>query len=113
VPEPIAATKDNPGCRVLICEGEKDADTVVKLGYVATCSPFGALKWRAEYSKYFTGCDVVIIEDNDERGRQHAHRVAASVKKFARSVRIVSMPDGVKGLTELYERENKNEQSNT
>jgi hypothetical protein len=41
LPDLIAATKSNPGCRVLIPEGEKDVMTAVGLGYVATCN------WRS------------------------------------------------------------------
>jgi putative DNA primase/helicase len=103
LPELIAATRANPGCRVLIPEGEKDVMTAVGLGYVATCNPMGALKWKAEYSPYLKGCDVVVIADNDARGRQHAYQVAASVRPHAKLVRILSMPGGHKDLTAWFE----------
>jgi hypothetical protein len=35
---------------VLVAEGEKDVLNLVKLGFVATCNPMGAGKWRSEYS---------------------------------------------------------------
>jgi putative DNA primase/helicase len=108
LPELIAAATANPGCQVLIPEGEKDVTTLVNLGYVATCNPMGALKWRDEYSKYLKGCDVVVIEDNDERGKEHAFQVAASVRPHARRARILSMPAGYKDITawvEAQERE--------
>jgi hypothetical protein len=100
LPELIAATESNPGCRVLIPEGEKDVMTAVGLGYVATCNPMGALKWKDEYSKYLKGCDVVVIADKDARGNQHASQVAASVRPHAKLVRVLSMPDGHKDLTD-------------
>ena len=60
----------------------------------------GALKWKDEYSKYLKGCDVVVIADKDARGNQHASQVAASVRPHAKLVRVLSMPDGHKDLTD-------------
>jgi DNA primase len=36
---------------VCVAEGEKDADNLAKLGFVATTNPLGAGKWRDEYSE--------------------------------------------------------------
>jgi hypothetical protein len=77
LPELIAATKE-PGAQVFATEGEKDVETAQELGLVATCNPFGALKWKDEYSLLLTGCDVIVSEDNDDRGRKHATKVARS-----------------------------------
>ena len=87
LPELIAATK-LPGTIVFIMEGEKDVETARGLGLTATCNPFGALKWRNEYSAWLTGCDVVVCQDNDEVGRNHAAKVVASVQRYAQRVRI-------------------------
>jgi hypothetical protein len=104
LPQLIAAP---PGSRIAITEGEKDADSAVAaLGLVATCNPCGALKWMGEYSVFLNGHHAVIFEDNDERGRRHARLVAASVGEYALSVKVVSMPYGVKDLTELVARKN-------
>lgn len=35
---------------VIVCEGEKDADTLMNMGFVATTCPMGAKKWRPEYN---------------------------------------------------------------
>ena len=40
---------------VFVVEGEKDADSLVKLGLVATTSPMGAGKWRNEYADFLRG----------------------------------------------------------
>lgn len=77
---------------VLICEGEKDVDIACSLGFVATCNPDGALKWRDEFSPHLAGRNVVIIPDNDERGREHARKVAASVRVVAGSLKVVELP---------------------
>ncbi len=85
---------------IIICEGEKDCDNVLaalKGKEIATTTNFdGAGKWRNEDSVYFAGKQVVIVADNDEIGRKHAERVAASVYPHATGIRIFNPP----GLTE-------------
>src|SRR5215471_9060406 len=61
------------------------------MGLLATTNPGGAGKWRLEYSKYLTGFDVVLLPDNDDAGRQHAHHVAQCLRDNAASVRIVEL----------------------
>lgn len=84
---------------VLVVEGEKDALTLVSLGFVATCNPMGAGKWRKEYSDQLAGKHVVIFPDNDEPGQKHARDVAASLTGKAASVRLGHVPVG-KDVTE-------------
>ncbi|MGD1095116.1 MAG: VapE domain-containing protein [Bryobacteraceae bacterium] len=79
---------------VLVVEGEKDALKLVDLGYIATCNPMGAGKWRPEYSEQLAGKNVVIFPDNDEPGEAHALRVAQSLGARAASVRIARVPIG-------------------
>jgi hypothetical protein len=83
---------------VLVCEGEKDCETARKFGFVATCNPGGAGKWRDEYSESLRGKDVRIIPDNDPPGIVHALQIAQSLYLEARSVKIVNLP--VKDLSE-------------
>src|ERR1700685_1904044 len=84
---------------VVIVEGEKDVLTLVGLGFVATCNPMGAGKWREEYSVQLAGKHVLIFPDNDEPGQKHARDVAASLDGKAASVRIGCVPTG-KDVTE-------------
>lgn len=81
---------------VFICEGEKDCDTLAKIGLTATCNPMGAGKWRSEFNQYFRGKDVVILPDNDKPGHDHADNVARNVSEVAKSVKVVNLP----GLSE-------------
>jgi putative DNA primase/helicase len=76
---------------VFICEGEKDVETLVKNGLIATCNPHGAGKWLDEYSKSFEGLNCVILPDNDDPGRKHAEQVANSIFGKALTVRVLEL----------------------
>lgn len=82
-----------PGSQVFIVEGEKDADNLVGLGLIATCNPMGAGKWRPYYTPYLRGHHVVIIQDADHAGREHAKKVSGVLLGIAASVRVLEMPD--------------------
>ncbi|MDE5583598.1 MAG: hypothetical protein K2J08_07830 [Ruminococcus sp.] len=75
---------------VFIVEGEKDVETMERLGYIATTSPNGAgSKWKPKYTPLFRGFDVVILADNDEVGLKYAIHMAENVTQTARSVKLV------------------------
>lgn len=77
---------------VYIVEGEKDADSIMKLcGELATCNPMGAGKWKSSYSELLRGLNCIILPDNDEAGAQHAQMVYDSLKGIANKVRIVNL----------------------
>lgn len=77
---------------VLIVEGEKDADALSKLGYVATCNSGGAGKWPVEFGRYFRGRRCCVIPDNDASGQAHAALVAGSLMMYGvASVRILQL----------------------
>ncbi len=90
LPELIAAVKAR--YTVFVAEGEKDVDHLRAAGIDATCNSGGAGKWRASFSKYFEGANVVIVPDHDAPGRAHAEQVAANLGPVAKSVRIVALP---------------------
>jgi len=64
---------------VFIVEGEKDATTLTRLGFLSVCSPFGSTDWHDEYSEALRGRPVIICPDNDEPGRSYAKSVAGSL----------------------------------
>lgn len=97
LPEVEAAIK--AGKPVILCEGEKDCDTLAGLGYTATTSPMGAGKWHCgDYAKSLKGAQLYIIPDNDDVGRAHAQAVAQSAVKAAESVRILDLTQGCQEL---------------
>lgn len=79
--------------RVFVVEGEKDADRLAKLGFIATTNAGGAGKWKPEFSAFFRGRHVIILPDDDEAGRRHADSVARSIHGTAASVRMLCLPN--------------------
>ena len=78
---------------VMVVEGEKDVDSLAKLGIAATCNAGGAGKWKPAHAAHLKGGDVVIIPDNDAAGQNHAESVAASLVGIAKRIRILQLPD--------------------
>ncbi|MBN9547112.1 MAG: AAA family ATPase [Alphaproteobacteria bacterium] len=77
-----------------ICEGEKDADTLSALGFLATTNPGGAENWDPDLNKWFKKRHRIFIqEDNDAAGRMFSRDVALNVSPHAIAVRIVPYPD--------------------
>lgn len=89
LPELIEA---DPAALVVVVEGEKDVDRLRSLGFVSTCNPMGAGKWRAEYASDLKGRRVAILPDNDKAGRDHAQDVSRSLVGVAAEVKVVELP---------------------
>jgi 5S rRNA maturation endonuclease (ribonuclease M5) len=101
LPEVIAAVA--AGRTVYITEGEKDAESIRALGYVATTSPMGAGKWRDEYGEVFRGAKVIIVIDRDDPGRKHAETVKANLVKHGAEAIFVLQPKRGKDVTDHLE----------
>jgi AAA domain/Toprim-like len=86
LPDVIAADE------VYICEGEKDADSVTRLGLTATTNAGGAGKWTEDLNRWFEGKKVRVLQDNDEPGREHAREVLKNLTGTAREINIVAVP---------------------
>ena len=54
---------------VYLPEGEKDVETLIAFGLVATTNSGGAKNWRQDHAEALRGRDVVITIDNDPAGR--------------------------------------------
>ena len=93
------------GKPVYVVEGEKDVETLERLGHVATCNPGGAGKWREGYSRRLAGADVIILPDNDSKGndytgQNHAYDVAIKLRNLAKRVRLVDIKEACPELPE-------------
>jgi hypothetical protein len=108
LPALIAAVK--VGQLVLVCEGEKDSNSAVRLGYAATTMPGGINKWHKEFDEFFRGADVVVVSDNDANGEGQAHagKIARRLSGIATRVRSIMFP--VKDLTWWVEAGGTHEQ---
>lgn len=85
---------------VICAEGEKDCDTLGELGFVATCNVGGAEKWLDAYSDFLKDKDVIIVPDNDDKGKKHADIIVESLKEKANSIKVVSVPKPSKDATD-------------
>jgi hypothetical protein len=92
LPELLSADRDEWVC---IPEGEKDADRLTSLDFVATCNSGGAGKFPPEHAEHLKGRRVAIFPDNDDPGCAHARMVAEMLAPVARVVQIVEPPAAV------------------
>ena len=99
---PAVAHAVRNGQKVIIVEGEKDADTLIELGRVATTMPGGAGKWLDIHSETLAGAEVVVIADNDESGRKHAVEVRQKLIEVGCSVQLMRTPEK-KDITDFLE----------
>jgi hypothetical protein len=90
-----AALAADPDTEVQLTEGEKDADTLRRLGFVATTNPGGADQWSDDLTAWLRALGVrriVIHEDNDKAGVKRTTVLAAALAGFA-TVRVARYPD--------------------
>jgi hypothetical protein len=94
LPEIVA----NPSGTVFIVEGEKDVQTLARLGLLATTKAEGVIKsvagkdaerWLPVFADTLRGRQVVILPDNDEPGHRHARIIAATLSGECPDIRIV------------------------
>lgn len=77
--------------RIIVVEGEKNADAIINLGLTATCNYDGAGKWLDSYNRYLYGKEMWLIPDNDDAGIAHMSLVYEKIHKITRS-KIVNLP---------------------
>ena len=92
IPYNLPELEAEPKRIVLSLEGEKDCESATHHGFLATTNIDGAGKCSESYAEALRGHPVVIIPDNDTRGRKHALLVAESLLKVAGRVRVVELP---------------------
>ncbi|ODM71367.1 hypothetical protein A6452_09335 [Bradyrhizobium elkanii] len=93
VPYRLPELLNAPDAAVLIVEGEKDVDNVMKLGnFVATTNSGGACNWHPDLNHYFKDREIYILPDNDEVGEKHARKVYEQLHGVAKKIRILRLP---------------------
>lgn len=98
VPYNLPAILAAPQQPIIVVEGEKDVESLRKLGLIGTCNAFGAGKWGWSLGKWLRGRRVAVIPDNDDAGRTHAAAVAGNLLSWGvaslRLVRLLGVADG-------------------
>jgi hypothetical protein len=85
------------GGLIAVVEGEKDADNLWRHGFPAITSAHGAAqpgqrpKWTAEHSRQLAGLDLVVLNDNDPAGYEHAKAVVDCSHGIAKSIRRLDL----------------------
>jgi hypothetical protein len=87
----VEAAKAEGAPPLVVVEGEKDADRLGDLGFLATTSAQGAAwAWPDDWRDHFQGVRAVcVIADADEPGRKAARQRAGVLAKVVPDVRIV------------------------
>ena len=81
------------GNTVYIPEGEKDVETLEKMGFTATTNPGGAAEtWNSKkYAEQLAGIkEAYILADNDAAGTKHAEQVANYLTKCGIVCKIIA-----------------------
>lgn len=78
---------------IFIVEGEKDADTLTKLGYVATTNDQGAgpNKWKKEHSEMLQDAHVLLFFDYDKAGIEHRDNIIRQLEGYVKTLKLVSL----------------------
>lgn len=79
---------------VYLCEGEKDAETLITRGYCATTNHAGAKSWHKDYTETLRNKTVIIIPDNDDAGRKRIDILTNALRASVNELYIFT-PDGV------------------
>lgn len=97
LPNVIKGIKE--GQTIFITEGEKDSDSLITRGLIATTTSIGATKgdlgkkWPSRFNSFFKGANVVLLPDNDEPGKRFMEHIAIELKNIANNIKIVELPD--------------------
>lgn len=76
---------------IFIVEGEKDADKLNSLGFLATTNSGGSKNWKPNLNKYFKDRRVIIIGDNDSAGYSHIQTISNHLLSEVMSLHFISL----------------------
>lgn len=89
------------GYSVYITEGEKDVETLKKLGLTA-CTAGGVNDWCKDFAPYFTGATVYILPDNDTPGLKLRDTIIKDLKCYAYCIKSIITSEQEKGDVSDY-----------
>ena len=76
---------------IYFVEGEKDADNLNRLGFVATT--IYSKKWDNNYSKQLQGSKIVFIGDTGKAGEEFKNLVWNNLKDTVKSFKAIDLPE--------------------
>ena len=82
---------------IYFTEGEKDADTLKKLGFAGTTTPGGGRGLKGYYKKnpdlfkHVENKSVRIISDNDEVGNEYINQVIECIKSKVKDIKVFNL----------------------
>lgn len=79
---------------VYLCEGEKDADNLNRLGLCATTNNAGALSWRNDFTETLKEKELIVCQDNDKAGEMRTAKLYKELFSYVKSFRVF-IPSGV------------------
>lgn len=100
---PAVRSAAEAGEVVWVVEGEKDADTIIELGGVATTMPGGAGKWLDIHTEALRGAEVYLVRDNDTVGIKHAITVHDELVAAGINITLCAPPLDCKDVTDFVE----------
>jgi 5S rRNA maturation endonuclease (ribonuclease M5) len=96
---------------VIYVEGEKDADTLNSLGFVATTHVCGSKSWLEPYNETLRGKHVVLCGDNDEAGREMMEQIFKSISLVTNKISRINLAEGCKDISEQLEGDDHPEET--
>ena len=94
-----AAKAIEAGGAICVVEGEKDADNLWCLDIPATCNAHGASepgkkpKWTGKHSAQLEAADIIIFNDNDAAGYEHADTTCKLSQGVTKRVRRLDLKE--------------------
>lgn len=85
---------------ICLTEGEKDADTLSNLGFIATTNVGGSKAWLPAYAEVLKGKDIYIFPDNDDAGEKLYQARLVSLDGKVNSVKRINIPQQYKDVTD-------------
>ena len=76
---------------IFFVEGEKDVETLKKLGLVATT--IYTKKWENSYSEELKNSKVVFLGDSGRAGQEFKNFIVEKLKKCCKGLKIIDLPD--------------------
>lgn len=71
---------------VYITEGEKDADTLVRMGFLAVS--LKNFKYDKFHCRFFKNKNIIIIPDNDKAGADYKNKVIEGLKPYIKAYKV-------------------------